>query len=711
MFSNRIYSNIVGIIIGKRTRESCGSVGGKKMRLRATKVITIPLFLVLAASVLCAQQPIDEAAINQLKGTVQKLEGLVGDANIPLDTRKHLNELLFEKLGELHALLRQERDALRSSLRGSMTARESNAITSRIRQLEQQMRQLMHASAAVSVTGEDAHPQGSGNQPDQGVPSTENATEVPSQTPGSAAPILESVASVSVAKVPAALAPSSPAISAPATPLAPAAALPVAAQDPLCADPAPGTVSRDVEYQRQIRAVACQIFEAKANLPGSNPSDATLDFRNYAPLIALTIARGQLPAIQNVVVPELTAQAENASHAKNLGATESSGISLVAKAGVPAILGFAAENGGLNRTTDGSTVTFTGNPVGLVQAMAKKGFIDSYQNQDDFTKFLRQLSFGLSFDTSRGPQPGTFTGTKQQLSGFSFKYNLVDQRDPRDKRFTAKWIELTKGQASNLALSLNLFVQGLATPVGVAPSPAIAPFNTWLVNANAALAPKTTVADIESALRAELDKLKSVELPTEQMTVVKQVGTDIDAFLDERNNILDEISNGWIATFDYNNTRPVGTPSLSNFRFLAEKGAYNGSIDFTGNASVTIYNSRPTGPKAQTLRDFRFAGQLDVPIGDITKTGKFLFSFAGRYQRLLEDEPIVGSTLVVPKGDIATFQAKLTIPIRGTAFKIPLSFSYANRTELIKERELRGNFGFTFDLDSIFAKFNPFTQK
>jgi hypothetical protein len=125
---------------------------------------------------------------------------------------------------------------------------------------------------------------------------------------------------------------------------------------------------------------------------------------------------------------------------------------------------------------------------------------------------------------------------------------------------------------------------------------------------------------------------------------------------------------------------------------------------------VTIYNSRPTGPKAHTLRDFRFAGQLDVPIGDVTKTGKFLISLAGRYQRLLEDEAILGSSVVVPKGDIAAFQAKLTIPVRGTAFKIPLSFSYANRTELIKEREIRGNFGFTFDLDSIFAKFNPFSK-
>ena len=34
--------------------------------------------------------------------------------------------------------------------------------------------------------------------------------------------------------------------------------------------------------------------------------------------------------------------------------------------------------------------------------------------------------------------------------------------------------------------------------------------------------------------------------------------------------------------------------------------------------------------------------------------------------------------------------------------------SFANRTELIKEKEVRGNFGFTFNLDSLLARFKPF---
>lgn len=664
------------------------------MKPRTVRVVAVVILLIMCAAVVGAQQSVDETRIAQMRATVQKLEGLAGDANIPASTREELNELLFEKRGELHALLRQKRDALRSSLRGNMSAEESSNINSTLLQLHQEMQQLKGSPTTASASNESSHPQNSSRSgSDDGVSLNPGATGPSNETTTSqSAPVMTENSTATEAAAPA----EEPASVPPPDPQ-PAAA---AAQDP-CVGLGSGGATPDVEYQNQITNAACRMFRARNGR--GNRSDAQLNFNTYNFLMLLAIPNSK---IAKVAVPELTAQAEDASHAKNLTAGDSSsgGTSVVAKAGVPAILGFATESGGLTSSTNGSTVTFTGNPVGLVQAMAKKGFISSFQEQDDFTKFLRKFSFGLSFDTSRGAQPGTFTGTKQQLSGFSFKYNVLDQRDPRDSRHTARWQKITSKQATNLALAINNFVIGLKT------GPGVPELNAWLTNANKALEGATEFNDIKSRLTAELIKLGDVKLPLEQEVLVKQVGTDFDAFLEERNDILDEIANGWIATFDYNNTRPVGTPSLSNFRFLAEKGAYKGSLDFTGNASVTIYNSRPTGPKAQTLRDFRFAGQLDVPIGDVTKTGKFLFSLAGRYQRLLEDEPIMGSTLVVPKGDIATFQAKLTIPIRGTAFKIPLSFSYANRTELIKERDIRGNFGFTFDLDSIFAKFNPFTK-
>lgn len=51
-------------------------------------------------------------------------------------------------------------------------------------------------------------------------------------------------------------------------------------------------------------------------------------------------------------------------------------------------------------------------------------------------------------------------------------------------------------------------------------------------------------------------------------------------------------------------------------------------------------------------------------------------------------------------------QVKLTIPIRG-GIELPLSFTIANRTELIDEKEVRGQFGFTFDLAKLVNSLRP----
>jgi hypothetical protein len=50
--------------------------------------------------------------------------------------------------------------------------------------------------------------------------------------------------------------------------------------------------------------------------------------------------------------------------------------------------------------------------------------------------------------------------------------------------------------------------------------------------------------------------------------------------------------------------------------------------------------------------------------------------------------------------DILRFQAKLTVPITA-GISLPISLTVANRTELIKESDVRGQFGFTFDVSKL----------
>ena len=54
-------------------------------------------------------------------------------------------------------------------------------------------------------------------------------------------------------------------------------------------------------------------------------------------------------------------------------------------------------------------------------------------------------------------------------------------------------------------------------------------------------------------------------------------------------------------------------------------------------------------------------------------------------------------------GHIGVFQSKLEFPTANNAMRIPLSFTYSNRTELINESDVRGQIGISFNLDALFV--------
>jgi hypothetical protein len=44
------------------------------------------------------------------------------------------------------------------------------------------------------------------------------------------------------------------------------------------------------------------------------------------------------------------------------------------------------------------------------------------------------------------------------------------------------------------------------------------------------------------------------------------------------------------------------------------------------------------------------------------------------------------------------------MPTANNAIRIPISFTYSNRTELIKESDVRGQVGISFNLDALFDR-------
>jgi hypothetical protein len=186
----------------------------------------------------------------------------------------------------------------------------------------------------------------------------------------------------------------------------------------------------------------------------------------------------------------------------------------------------------------------------------------------------------------------------------------------------------------------------------------------------------------------------------------------------DRKALLGEIAKRPLLAFEYLNQRDPTLPDVSTYRLIYEQQMGRTRADITANVSASIFNSVSGAmqgtPVRDRWRDFQFSGQADIPLGrrggctDEQASMNPVLTISALAERLRERTPVsfAGFTLEAEKGTIAVAQAKLTIPWGGTGVKVPISFSIANRTELIHEKkELRANIGVTFDFDSVAALF------
>ncbi|GEM_PF-5758141 len=402
--------------------------------------------------------------------------------------------------------------------------------------------------------------------------------------------------------------------------------------------------------------------------------------------------------------------------------------SLIVKGSAPKIIGWAIENGAATSSISGTRVTIRINPTGLLDALAAQSvqlpfntsFAGTRNNyrfsvtdaDDSFTRFAKKASFGLTFDTARGTDPPTFIGSKQQLAAMSFRYEFINRRNPLRSEFDSEWNDFFRTEANTILTNQADAVSKLITGQEIFKN---ALLQQWATETETALLAIPADADGKrdfTKIREKLEERLGV-LPTAEILKdadVKQALTSLAEagakFTEARKDFLNRINKGTIITFEYTNNREINAPDTSNFNFIAEVGRTFGSgvMDMTFNSSVTTYNKIPIGATVKRIRDFNFGMQVDFPFSYAILDDAVL-SFAGKYIRLNSD--IFNELgLVIPntKGDIAVGQLKLTIPIPRWGVRLPLSMTVANRTDLIKESIVRGNFGITFDLDSMFGR-------
>lgn len=398
---------------------------------------------------------------------------------------------------------------------------------------------------------------------------------------------------------------------------------------------------------------------------------------------------------------------------KQLGATASTtgSTSAVDKTGLPYLLGIAIDHGAISQNINGSTLTLSSSAYALLASL--KG--DTAETYHDFSAYTR-LGVSASYDLQNQNDP-LASVQRKQLSEWSAKLRLLGDHSPRSQEasraFVSQVLPALQDKANALAKALAGLLGGArARPVATFSGETSRQIGQYLDSADfsSSSAEQTITKIITDAVQQYIYSQWSVMgLTTADQQLLSSFLTNYktatDAYVKSANAFdatLATLADKPTLNLAYANERGSGTPNYSVAKLLFEIKPQS-SLQIDVNASGSFYGNPDKSKNEQTFRDFAAALGLQQNFGrspfltDKSDKSQVTLSLSGRYERLQENQHIQGK-----KADLAVANLKLEIPI-GAGVSLPLSMTYANATELIKEHEVRGNFGITFDLDKLRA--------
>lgn len=417
---------------------------------------------------------------------------------------------------------------------------------------------------------------------------------------------------------------------------------------------------------------------------------------------------------------------ETARTDKQNGASVASqgSTSLVEKPNLVDLLGVAIENGAIQKEVSGSTLTLSSSPYALT-ALANGDTATNYQRHTDLARFGIAASFNIS-----NQDDVLANATRRQLAEWSVTFRLTADRSTRSAHFYEFWrkeiepkitataVIITGTQAQifrNEAEAVRRAVEDKFFNTQVSPEhPLGSGFIKDYLDAHADLPDEKLVAglaeDILAHLKTEIsDKVDSFGLePATKKRIVSvvmpalaQAHLEAQEGLDLAEQEIQSLANKGIASLRFTNVRDTTSSTYSVLKFLFEKNTSQAmKLDF--NLSVSLYSSPNAALNQQTVRDYATALSWQSHIGrspfvlQIEDQNQVTFSFAGRYQRLLENRHVPDQ-----KADLASAEAQLVIPVF-SGMTLPLTFSYSNATELGKKDHFHFNFGLNFDSDKLY---------
>jgi hypothetical protein len=410
--------------------------------------------------------------------------------------------------------------------------------------------------------------------------------------------------------------------------------------------------------------------------------------------------------------------------------------SLLSNAVAADVLSLATEYGAVAETNSGNTATLRANLLGLAGLFAGNPYLGcpslAVGCNSEF-RWLRGISGSLSVDTPGGSGASTVNGTNAstgapssasilssgyRMSAWGVRYDWFHKSLYDLKRmvpnYADEWVkQMAMVSTSSTEKELDDAVTALMNDVTKTQG--------WQSAFIAALqaAPK---GKLEIALEQQLDGLINAmaKQDPDLMTKVQRAQTAIVASFQQRDEVLQKLQSNNFST-EFNSRHPLGQPNMSNIRLIVSSQPAKAALVLTANFAAEWYDTVPTGVQQGRLRDLQAAAQMDRRLGNIPYLGSATLTVAYYYQWMKDNAlimipagntapgtgivlPGAASTLLATKGNIDILQAKVTVPIKGGTVKMPISFTWSNRTELINESEKRGQIGLTLDLDSIFQK-------